>query len=210
MPDITMGRSRLRLGLGGLLVVLLMAAGTYVLGARSQSAPDGLRPDDPQVVNAGARIYTQHCAACHGTRGQGQPDWRERGPDGLLPAPPHDESGHTWHHPDAQLFAITKYGLAKLIQQPDYQTNMPIYDGVLNDSETLGDPRLLVIGRYRMGFEVQPTDRGTQLRVWIDFDLPARGLQHGFGRILGSFYAHWCVRQMVREAERTLISRIQK
>ena len=40
--------------------------------------------------------------------------------------------------------------------------------------ETLGDPRLLVIGRYRMGFEVQPTDRGTQLRVWIDFDLPAQ------------------------------------
>ena len=137
MPDITMGRSRLRLGLGGLLVVLLMAAGTYVLGARSQLAPDGLRPDDPQVVNAGARLYTQHCAACHGTRGQGQPDWRERGPDGLLPAPPHDESGHTWHHPDAQLFAITKYGLAKLIQQPDYQTNMPIYDGVLNDSEII-------------------------------------------------------------------------
>ena len=76
--------------------------------------------------------------------------------------------------------------------------------------ETLGDPRLLVIGRYRMGFEVQPTDRGTQLRVWIDFDLPARGLQHGLGRILGSFYANWCVRQMVREAERTLKRRIQK
>ena len=54
----------------------------------------------------------------------------EHGPDGRLPAPPHDESGHTWHHPDAQLFAITKYGLAKLIQQPDYQTNMPVYDGV--------------------------------------------------------------------------------
>lgn len=124
-------------GLGGVLVVLLMAAGAYALsgvGARDNTA-GVLRPDDPQVVTLGARIYTQHCAACHGARGEGQPNWREHGPDGLMRAPPHDESGHTWHHPDAQLIAITKYGLAKLIQQPDYQTNMPVYDGVLSDSE---------------------------------------------------------------------------
>jgi len=60
---------------------------------------------------------------------------RDRGSDGLLPAPPHDPSGHTWHHPDAQLFAITKHGLAKLIDQPDYRTAMPVYDGVLSDDE---------------------------------------------------------------------------
>ena len=124
-----------KLGLGGLLAVFLMAAGTSLLGSRSQSMPDQLRANDPHVVNVGAGLYTQHCAACHGARGEGQPNWREHGPDGRLPAPPHDESGHTWHHPDAQLFAITKYGLAKLIQQPDYQTNMPVYDGVLSDSE---------------------------------------------------------------------------
>jgi mono/diheme cytochrome c family protein len=123
---------------GGLLV-LLVAAGAYALsgvGARGDTA-GVLRPDDPQVVNMGARIYTQHCAACHGTRGEGQPDWRERGPDGLMRAPPHDESGHTWHHPDAQLVAITKHGLAKLIRQPDYQTHMPVYDGVLSDPEII-------------------------------------------------------------------------
>ena len=123
---------------GGLLV-LLVAAGAYALsgvGARGDTA-GVLRPDDPQVVNMGARIYTQHCAACHGTRGEGQADWRERGPDGLMRAPPHDESGHTWHHPDAQLVAITKHGLAKLIRQPDYQTHMPVYDGVLSDPEII-------------------------------------------------------------------------
>ena len=134
-PGFFLRKNLLGWGLGGLL---LMAAGTYTLSggdARGKAATDVLRPDDPQVVALGARIYAQHCAACHGTRGEGQPDWRERGPDGRLPAPPHDESGHTWHHPDAQLFAITKYGLAKLIKQPDYQTSMPIYHGVLNDSE---------------------------------------------------------------------------
>lgn len=131
-------KSLLGWGLGGLLVLLLMAAGAYALsggGARGNAAADVLRPDDPHVVTLGARIYTQHCAACHGARGEGQPDWRERGPDGLMRAPPHDESGHTWHHPDAQLIAITKHGLAQLIQQPDYQTHMPVYEGVLSDAE---------------------------------------------------------------------------
>ena len=80
-------------------------------------------------------LLTQDCGACHGPEGEGQPNWRDRGSDGLLPAPPHDPSGHTWHHPDAQLFAITKHGLAKLIDQPDYRTAMPVYDGVLSDDE---------------------------------------------------------------------------
>lgn len=122
---------------GTLLAVVLVAAGVYSFGTTNAgpAPPQMLRPDSPQIVLAGARIYTQHCAACHGVRGEGQPNWRERDADGRLPAPPHDASGHTWHHPDAQLFAIVKHGLAKLIDQPDYPTNMPSYDGVLSDNE---------------------------------------------------------------------------
>ena len=128
----------LALGVAGLLIALLVAgAGYFSLRAtdRQAAAPHRLRPDDPQVLRVGARIYAQQCAACHGAKGEGQPDWRDRGPDGLLPAPPHDASGHTWHHPDEQLFAITKQGLARLINQPDYRTAMPAYDGVLSDDE---------------------------------------------------------------------------
>ncbi len=33
------------------------------------------------------------------------------------------------------MFAITKQGLAQLINQPDYRTAMPIYGGVLSDGE---------------------------------------------------------------------------
>ena len=73
----------------------------------------------------------------HGVQGEGQPRWRERGSDGLLPAPPHDASGHTWHHPDAQLLAITRHGLARVIGQPDYRSAMPAYEGVLSDAEIL-------------------------------------------------------------------------
>lgn len=118
--------------------VLAVAGAAYFLGHTGSGrpvAPHALRPDDPQLVEMGARIYAQNCAACHGAKGEGQPNWRDHGPGGLLPAPPHDASGHTWHHPDEQLFAITKYGLAKLIGQPDYRTAMPVYDGVLSDDE---------------------------------------------------------------------------
>ena len=123
----------------GLLALIATAASSYF--HLFKSAPPAvpptrsLRPEDPQVLRLGAAIYAQQCAACHGVKGEGQPNWRDRGPDGLLPAPPHDPSGHTWHHPDEQLFAITKYGLAKLIEQPDYRTAMPVYDKVLSDDE---------------------------------------------------------------------------
>ena len=75
------------------------------------------------------------CASCHGANLEGQANWRQRKPDGRLPAPPHDETGHTWHHPDAQLFALTKYGPANLVSQGSYESDMPGYDGVLSDAE---------------------------------------------------------------------------
>jgi mono/diheme cytochrome c family protein len=94
-----------------------------------------LEPDDPAVTAIGAEVYQAHCAACHGTRLEGQPNWRERGPDGLLPAPPHDETGHTWHHPDDILFRIMKNGIASVVKMKDYKSVMPVYEGVLTDEE---------------------------------------------------------------------------
>jgi len=52
-----------------------------------------------------------------------------------LPAPPHDASGHTWHHPDEVLFAITKHGVAKASNLKGYDSAMPAYEGVLTDAE---------------------------------------------------------------------------
>ncbi|MCG2592263.1 c-type cytochrome [Ramlibacter sp. XY19] len=94
-----------------------------------------LRPDDPQVVARGQAIYAAHCAACHGARLEGQANWHERDASGRLPAPPHDASGHTWHHPDQVLFDITKYGVARAAKMPDYVTAMPKYEGVLADAD---------------------------------------------------------------------------
>lgn len=92
-------------------------------------------PRDAARVALGAKVYAQQCAACHGARLEGQPDWRQRKADGRLPAPPHDESGHTWHHPDSVLFAITKNGLVPPYAPPGYASDMPAYAGILKDEE---------------------------------------------------------------------------
>lgn len=64
--------------------------------------------------------------------------------------------------------------------------------------QTLGEPRLLVIGRYRMGFDLQPLAGSTRVRLWIDHDPPPRGWARAVGRLLGGWYARWCVDQMLR------------
>lgn len=66
-------------------------------------------------LERGAILYQEACASCHGVNLEGQPDWRQRRADGRLPAPPHDETGHTWHHSDRILFLITKYGSERMV-----------------------------------------------------------------------------------------------
>lgn len=91
-------------------------------------------PTDAALVALGGTVYADHCAACHGANLEGEPDWRTRKPDGRLPAPPHDATGHTWHHPDEQLFLMTSKGVAALAP-PGYESDMPAYEGVLSDRE---------------------------------------------------------------------------
>ena len=96
-----------------------------------------LAADNRAVVEKGRAIYAEHCASCHGVSLKGQPNWRERDAEGYLPAPPHDASGHTWHHADKQLFGLTKYGLGAMLGDKSFKTRMPAYEGVLNDSEII-------------------------------------------------------------------------
>jgi hypothetical protein len=92
------------------------------------------------MLALGHRIDPARCAACHGAQLQVQPNWRERGPDGLLPAPPHDAGGHTWHHPDETLFRITKCGIAKVANLRDHATAVPVFEGVLSDGQVVAVP----------------------------------------------------------------------
>lgn len=85
-------------------------------------------------VEAGETVYQQHCAVCHGVDLEGQPNWKQLLPTGGLPAPPHDDTGHTWHHPDQLLFRITKFG-GQAVAGPGFQSNMPAFQGVLSDAD---------------------------------------------------------------------------
>jgi len=92
-------------------------------------------PRDGARVALGARVYAQHCAACHGAKLEGQRDWRKRLANGRLPAPPHDENGHTWHHPDRMLFTLTRNGLVPPYAPRNYASDMPAFAGRLADDE---------------------------------------------------------------------------
>jgi len=82
-------------------------------------------------VAPGAALYVRHCAVCHGANLEGAPDWKKRLPDGSLPPPPHDSSGHTWHHSDALLLSIIANG-----GDPAYNSKMPAFKDKLTQDET--------------------------------------------------------------------------
>jgi mono/diheme cytochrome c family protein len=116
------------------LSLLLIALGTLA-GCNDASTPQSLAdPRDPAKVALGRKLYAENCSVCHGARLEGQPNWRERMPNGRMPAPPHDEEGHTWHHTDELLFSITKKGLAEYAP-PGYQSDMPAFGAKLSDEE---------------------------------------------------------------------------
>ena len=66
--------------------------------------------------------------------------------------------------------------------------------------ETIGEPRLLVIGGYRMGFAISALETGSRLVVSIDYRLPQRGVPRALGWLLGRAYAAWCTRRMANDA----------
>jgi mono/diheme cytochrome c family protein len=112
-------------------VVALVAAAAAVVLVWQWTRP---RTGEAATIATGRALYARHCASCHGANLEGQPDWTERRPSGRLPAPPHDPSGHTWHHGDDTLFRITREGTAAVVGR-GYQSDMPGFGGVLSDEE---------------------------------------------------------------------------
>ena len=111
--------------------MLLMAAShSRLIASDEPTKPD---PNDPALTTRGKVVYAEQCASCHGANLEGQPNWRKRLPNGRLPAPPHDATGHTWHHSDRQLFDMVKNGTASML--PGYETDMPAYKETLSDAD---------------------------------------------------------------------------
>lgn len=138
MPKI--GRYSVR---GGLLLIILLA-GVALVGRLAKVSPSTAGAPvvinetavppvptlNPEWVTQGETAYSQHCAACHGADLEGAPDWKQSLPDGSLPPPPHDSSGHTWHHPDSLLLAIIANG-----GDPAFNSKMPGFRDKLTERE---------------------------------------------------------------------------
>jgi len=125
--------------IGGAAAALATAGlGAAVLGPGRAAAdcPGQIVPyEDARAVALGARLYDAHCASCHGSQLEGQvADWRVPGADGLLPAPPHDATGHTWHHPDRLLVDIVTRGTEAVVGG-GYRSAMIGFGDVLSPAE---------------------------------------------------------------------------
>ncbi len=109
----------------GILSIYLLLAG--------QIAAPAMAGD----VESGRILYADHCAACHGANLEGAPDWQSRGPNGRFPAPPHDETGHTWHHGDGMLFEYVQRGGQAVLDDlgVSFNSGMPGFGDTLADDE---------------------------------------------------------------------------
>ena len=116
--------------------IILTALYFFITYSNKSNASINLNTTDNSIIENGKLIYAQNCASCHGVNLEGQKNWMSRLPDGLMPAPPHDQTGHTWHHPDRYLFMVTKYGIEEFIGEK-YPNNMPAYKDILSDKEII-------------------------------------------------------------------------
>ena len=116
----------------GLAFAIVAAA--MVFSAPAEAAHE---LDDRNIV-IGEALYAEHCASCHGAELEGQPDWQFQNADGRLPAPPHDETGHTWHHDNQLLFQYTKLGGEVALSErgiSGFNSGMPEFGSSLSDDE---------------------------------------------------------------------------
>lgn len=89
---------------------------------------------DPKQVSVGKQIYQANCAVCHGANAEGAPNWKTPDAQGNYPAPPHNDTGHTWHHSDRVLYEIIRDGFADPLR-PGSPKRMPPFGDKLTDAD---------------------------------------------------------------------------
>ena len=89
--------------------------------------------DSPLMIIRGKIIYENNCVSCHQVNLIGAANWKGLDEDGHRKAPPLNGTGHTWHHDDASLHNIIKYGLAKIVK--NYEGKMIGFGDKINDKQ---------------------------------------------------------------------------
>lgn len=110
-------------------------------------------PLDTSAIQRGETVYQQHCASCHGAELEGVPDWKTPNADGTWKPPPHDSTGHTWHHSDQLLTDIIRNGGGFP------ETKMPAFATVLSERDIADILEYLKAnwGEQERGFQWQIT-----------------------------------------------------
>ena len=149
------------------IAALVLFSTTIVFLLACGSSPDAGSPAAEEqpvattvVVRSGQEIFTSICSACHGLRGQGQPDWHIPMEDGTLPAPPLNGDGHTWHHGDGLLYRIVREG-GKMQEDPvllpNFKSAMPAFGAQLSHEE------IVEVLTYIKGWWGDKTSRGLSI-----------------------------------------------
>ena len=115
--------------------VLLLLAAVLLAACSTSPSNDGGAGAGPG--GTGQELFAANCAVCHGAGGEGQPNWHVRKPDGVLPAPPLNGDGHTWHHADGLLYRVVSGGGAIFEDpaNPGFKSGMPAFGDRLSRDE---------------------------------------------------------------------------
>ena len=129
---------------GFLLLVPTLLMGLLTAGCNAQPATPFANPQgtpypplpslDVAQVRSGRQVYAAYCAVCHGPNAEGAPNWMTPDATGNFPAPPHDDSGHTWHHSDRVLYEMIRDGMSDPLR-PNSAIRMPAFGDKLSDAE---------------------------------------------------------------------------
>jgi len=117
------------------VILFLLTVGTLGNAVHAQQLNQKANSADKKQVRYGQLVYKRFCSLCHGANLEGQPNWNKRRSDGKYPAPPHDKTGHTWHHPDDVLFGTVKLGMVPPYAPDNYKSDMPAWGSTLKDRD---------------------------------------------------------------------------
>ncbi len=150
----------------GIALVTLVLASLAILACSSSSGESVVAPaaTEPPALSgrSGEEIFTTTCVACHMAGGVGQLNWHIPNAEGVLPAPPLNGDGHTWHHSDGFLYRYVKNG-GKMMETPslpDFKSGMPEF------GEQLSHDEIVAVLTYVKSLWVGKTSRDTSIAEW--------------------------------------------
>jgi mono/diheme cytochrome c family protein len=89
----------------------------------------------PEEIALGKNVYAENCVECHRENLEGEPNWQQQNEDNSFRSPPHDDTGHTWHHGDKLLIESIELGGARLPANIGGFSNMPAFEDTLTEDE---------------------------------------------------------------------------